>query len=135
VLKKKIRAKRDVTVTICLTERQKTAIEELSDTWDIDMATICRKLVQLLLNKKTALSALLEKYHAVHKSEMSAFDHDYTNPDWQRKIHRICIRLTHEEKQELNILADEDFHLPGEIGGIMVELFLSGVIKKSDLWG
>jgi hypothetical protein len=133
-LKKKIHEKRNVSVTICLTERQKAAIEELADGWDIDMATIGRRLIQLLLNKKAALPELIEKYQAVHTSEISALEHAHTQAAKRRKIYRIGVRLTQEEKQELNILAEEAFHLPGEIGGILVELFASGVIKKSDIW-
>jgi hypothetical protein len=134
-LTKKIHEKRNVSVTICLTERQKEAIEELADGWGVDMATIGRRLIQLLLNKKAALPELIEKYQAVHTSEISALEHAHTTQTARRrKIDRISVRLTQEEKQELNILAEEAFHLPGEIGGIMVELFTSGVIKKSDIW-
>jgi hypothetical protein len=132
---KRIHEKRNVGVTICLTDRQKAAIEELADGWDIDMATIGRRLIQLLLSKKASLTELLEKYHVVHASDNSTLEHAHVTPATRRrKEYRVSIRLTQEEKQELNILAEEAFHLPGEMGGILIELFIAGVIKKNDIW-
>jgi hypothetical protein len=132
---KRIHEKRNVGVTICLTDRQKAAIEELADGWDIDMATIGRRLIQLLLSKKASLTELLEKYHVVHASDNSTLEHAHATPaSRRRKEYRISIRLTQDEKQELNIIAEEAFHLPGEMGGILIELFIAGVIKKSDIW-
>ena len=132
---KRIGEKRNVAVTICLTEFQKAAIGEIADAWDVDMATIGRRLIRLLLNKKASLSELLEKYQVIRTRDNSSLEHNHAPPAaWRRKIYRMSVRLTQEEKQELNILADGGFHLPGEIGGILVELFISGVIKKSDIW-
>jgi hypothetical protein len=47
---------------------------------------------------------------------------------------RVCIRLRHEEKQKLNTLAYEWFYLPGELARILFELFIMGIIAKSDIW-
>ncbi|MCL2024092.1 MAG: hypothetical protein FWG82_06970 [Oscillospiraceae bacterium] len=133
---KKIHEKRNVSVTVCLTKRQKTAVEELAAAWDIDMATIARRLIQLLLSKKTTLPELLEKYRAAHADGSPSRAYARTNSgSLRRKEYRVCIRLTQDEKQVLNILADEGFYLPGELAGILLELFVAGVIKKSDIWG
>jgi hypothetical protein len=43
-------------------------------------------------------------------------------------------RLRQEEKQNLSILADQSFRLPGEVAGILVKLFVTGVIKDNEIW-
>ena len=132
---KKAREKRAVAVTVSLTERQKTAMEEFSADLDIDMAAIGRRLIQHLLAKKAALPELLGKYRTASASGDLILTHSYANQkDLRRKKHRVSIRLTRDEKQGLNVLADEGFYLPGELAGILLELFVSGVIKKSDIW-
>jgi hypothetical protein len=50
------------------------------------------------------------------------------------RTRRLCIRLNQDEKQKLSLLADEGFYLPGEAARILMELFIMGVIKKSDIW-
>ena len=132
---KKAKAKRDVTVTVSMTERQRTAMEEFAADWDINKAAIGRRLIQHLIAQKAALPELLRKYRAASASEDLALTHSYPIPkDFLRKKHRVCIRLTQDEKQRLNVLAGEGFYLPGELAGILLELFISGVIKKSDIW-
>ena len=103
---KKTKAKRDVTVTVSMTERQRTAMEEFAADWDINKAAIGRPLIQHLIAQKAALPELLRKYRAASASEDLVLTHSYPiSKDFLRKKHRVCIRLTQDEKQRLNVLA------------------------------
>ena len=131
---KKTREKRNVTVTVSLTEHEKAVMEELSADWDIDMAAIGRRLLQHILAKKITMPELLDKYRTISTSENPSPISNNTNQEDLRHRYRISIRLTENEKQELNILANEGFYLPGELARILLELFISGVIKKGEIW-
>ena len=131
---KKIREKRSVTVTVSLTEHEKTVMEELAADWDIDMAAIGRRLLQHILAKKITMPELLDKYRTISVSENPSFISNHTNSEDLRHRYRISIRLTEDEKQGLNILANEGFYLPGELARILLALFISGVIKKGEIW-
>jgi len=128
-LRKKNRHERKAVISIYLTENQKNTLEELISEWDIDMALAGRRLIQYLINNKTTLEELLKKYHAEYPLQ----GHKNSRPK-ELRTRRICIRLNRDEKQKLSILADEGFYLPGEAARILMELFIMGVIKKSDIW-
>ena len=131
---KKIREKRSVTVTVSLTEHEKTVMEKLAADWDIDMAAIGRRLIRHILARKVTLPELFEKYRTTSVSENPSSINNNTNQEDLRHRYRISIRLTEDEKQELNVLANEGFYLPGELARILLELFISGVIKKGEIW-
>ena len=117
-----------VTVSIHLTQSQKAALEEIVHDWDIEMATVGRRLVRHLIQHRITLLELLKKYQAGVANKRNS------NRLTESRSYRICIRLLHEEKQKLNELANEWFYLPGELARILFELFIMGVIEKGDLW-
>ena len=117
-----------VTVSVHLTESQKAALEEIIRDWDVEMATVGRRLVRYLLEHKITLLELLQKYQA------GVADKRIANKPTESRNYRVSIRLLHEEKQKLNELANEWFYLPGELARILLELFIMGVIEKNDIW-
>jgi len=117
-----------VTVSVHLTESQKVTLEEIIRDWDIEMATIGRRLIRHLIQHRITLLELLKKYQAGIAKKRIA------NRLAESRNYRICIRLLHEEKQKLNELANEWFYLPGELARILFELFIMGIIEKRDLW-
>ena len=128
-MRKQKSCKRKVFVAICLTKTQKDALKQLIKEWDIDMALVGRRLVQHLISNKTTLWELLKKYHAAYPVSLSK------NKELNElRTCKVCIRISWEEKQKLNQLAEEGFYLPGETARILMELFIAGIIKKSDIW-
>jgi hypothetical protein len=116
------------TLSVHLTEFQKTELEVISSDWGIEMAMIGRRLIRYLIGNKVTLLELLQKYQAGVAAER------FASRLPESRNHRICIRLRHDEKQKLNVLANQWFYLPGELARILLELFIMGVIEKSDIW-
>ncbi|MCL2024090.1 MAG: hypothetical protein FWG82_06960 [Oscillospiraceae bacterium] len=115
-------------VSVHLTESQKSELEAITRDWGIEMATVGRRLILRLLDNKVTLLGLLQKYQA------AAADKKITSRPAESRNCRICIRLLREEKQKLNLLADEWFYLPGELARILFELFIMGIIGKNEIW-
>jgi hypothetical protein len=127
-LPRKTEGERKVTIAAHLSESQKNEMEQLIRGWDVNMALVGRRLIQYLLSDKTNLLELLRKYHAeatVRELKIKTFE---------SRTYRVNIRLSREEKQKLILLAEEGFFLPGEIARILMELFIVGIIRKSDIW-
>jgi hypothetical protein len=93
------------------------------------MALVGRRLVQHLIGNKITWEELLKKYHATYSPQIPK----NKGPNDLRTC-KICIRISWEEKQKLNLMAEQGFYLPGEAARILMELFLKGIIKKSDIW-
>jgi hypothetical protein len=129
--------RKSVVVSVNLTEPQKITLEEKIRDWGLDMAAVGRRLIRHLLNNKTILLSLLQKYQAeVANRGIGAGSESCpsTNRPSEPRGCKICIRLTPEEKQKLSLLAYEWFYLPGELARILFELFIMGIIEKNDIW-
>jgi hypothetical protein len=125
---KKYAGKRSAVIVVCLTKKEKTALEEFARGWDVDMALVARRLIQYLIRNRVSLPELLQKHHVE-----SAFA-KLKNKAPKSRTCRLGIRIRQEEKQALIVLADRGFYLPGEAARILLILFITGVIKKNDIW-
>jgi hypothetical protein len=120
--------KRSAVIVVCLTTQEKAALEEFAHGWDVDMALVARRLIQYLIKNRVSLPELLQKHHVE-----TAFAKPKNKAPKSRTC-RIGIRIRQEEKQELIVLADRGFYLPGEAARILVILFITGIIEKNDIW-
>jgi hypothetical protein len=111
-----------------LTGSQKIALERLSSDWGVNMAVVGRRLIQYLLSGKLTLQELLRRYQAEVKSC------GLKSKPAETRTSKLGIRVSEDEKRKLSVLADQHFYLPGEAARILVELFIMGVIEKSDIW-
>jgi hypothetical protein len=122
-----------VVVSVHLTESQKIALEEMIRDWGLGTAAVGRRLIRYLLGNKATLLELLQKYQA-EVADKRGKSRSLTNKPLESRHCKICIRLNPEEKQKLSLLAYEWFYLPGELGRILFELFIMGIIEKNDIW-
>jgi hypothetical protein len=51
-----------------------------------------------------------------------------------RKTCKMTLRIKESEFRKLDNLANQWFYLPGELTGILVELFTIGVINLNNIW-
>jgi hypothetical protein len=121
---KKGSKKRSALVVVCLTENERSALEEFALRWDIDLALVVRRLIQYFIKNKPSLPKLLEKYPAP----------DFADSTAESITQKVSVRLRQEEKQVLNFLAYKAFRLPGETARILVKLYITGVIEDRAIW-
>jgi hypothetical protein len=124
-----IREKKPAAIAVNLTETEKNAIENFVAARGFDIATIARRLVQILLSGKVTLPELLRKYRETPISR------ETTNKIPELRIHRISVRLSEREEEKLSFLANGAFYRPSELIRILLRLFVIGIIKPSDFWG
>ncbi|MDR1377100.1 MAG: hypothetical protein LBJ22_06285 [Synergistaceae bacterium] len=124
----KNKVKKPAVIEISLTESEKNAIEKFVETWDIDMATIVRRLVQALLRGKVTLPELLQKYRETLTSR------EIRNKTPELRIHKVKARLSPREEQELTILANVAFYRPSELVRILLRLLIMSIIDPDDIW-
>ena len=123
---------RRITVAVNLTTSERNALGEIISASGFEMATVARCLLLALLNGKVRLPELLQKYQEKAKDPMhSSKSCDFKTSEL--RIHRICVRLTPKEKQELIVLARENFYRPAELVRILLKLFVMRIIRSSDI--
>jgi hypothetical protein len=127
-LVRKGRARKHFAVTVNLTESEKNAVEEYAAERGFDTATIVGCLIQILLSGKRTLPELLQKY------EDAFIDKGFVNKAPGLRIHRITVRLSQKEKEELTVLAAGAFYRPGQLVRILLQLFVAGIIEPREFW-
>ena len=129
---KKGEKQRKITVAVNLTTSERNAIERFTSASGFEMAAVARCLLLALLNGKVRLPELLQKYQEKAKELLdSGKSCDFKASEL--RIHRICVRLTPKEKQELTVLAHENFYRPAELVRILLKLFVMRIIRSSDI--
>jgi hypothetical protein len=121
----KNREKKRAIIAVNLTETEKNGIEKFVIAWGIDMAAIARRLVQVLLGGKVTLPELLRKYRETPVSK------EITSQSSELRIHRIGVRLSQKEKEELTILANGAFYRPSEFVRILLLLLVMGIMEPT----
>ena len=128
----KSKKQRRITVAVNLTASEREALEKFVCVCGLEMAAVARCLLLALINGKVTLPELLQKYRNKAKEPASSEKIQEFKTS-ELRIHRVCIRLTTEEKQELTALAHENFHSPAELARILLKLFIMGVIRPGDI--
>jgi hypothetical protein len=126
-LSRKDRERKCVTIAVNVTESEKNAIEEYVTARSLDTATIVRCLIQVLISGKMTFPELLQRYMAFTASGIVG------EPSGPR-MHRINIRLSQKEKEDLAVLAARAFSRPGEYVRTLLRLLVIGIITLSEFW-
>ena len=121
---KKGSEKRDATVAACLTESEKSALEQFACRRRVSPAWIVQRLIQHFIESNLPMPKYLDQHRAP----------DFAYENTELRTHRINVRLWEEEKQTLSLLAAKGFYLPGEATRILVKLYIAGAIEENAVW-
>jgi hypothetical protein len=124
----KKKEEKTVIVAANLTETEKNAIYETVAKSGLDTTTIIRRLIHNLNSGKRTWPELLQKYMK------ASVANGFSNETPELRIHRINVRLSQKEKENLVALAVGAFYRPGEFIRILLLLFAIGVVKPGELW-
>jgi hypothetical protein len=98
----------------------------MADTLGINLSVLLSLLIRYfifgVLGRIFTLEELLKKYQKLQKDKNG------------RKTCKITFRIKEREFLKFNVLANQWLYLPGELTGILVELFTAGVISPDDIW-
>jgi hypothetical protein len=113
-------------VTVNLTDMQRQELKEISEGLGVSLSVLLSLLIRYfiynVLRGILTLETLLRAYHQLER--------DRSN----KKRCKATLSIYEQEFQDLNKLADHWFYLPGELSGILVELFTAGIIDPDSIW-
>jgi hypothetical protein len=126
-LPRKDRERKCFTIAINVTESEKNAVEKYMAALGFDTATIVRRLIQNLLSGKLTFPELLQRY-------MMYTANEFVSEPSGLRIHRINVRLSQKEKEELVVLAARALRKPGGFVRTLLRLLVMGIIKRHEIW-
>jgi hypothetical protein len=126
-LSREERERKCFTIAVNVTESEKNAVEEYAAERGFDTATIVGCLIQILLSGKRTLPEFLQRY------KDAFMDKGFANKIPELRIHRIAVRLSQKEKEELTVLAAGAFYRPGQLVRILLQLFVAGIIEPREI--
>jgi hypothetical protein len=93
--------------------------------WDLDQGIVLRRLLQKALRESFDMESLLKQYYKLPSSQKTSV---------MTKSYKTSVRLDHKDWILFKDLAATWARTPAAVAGILVELFIAGIIKKSDVW-
>jgi hypothetical protein len=128
--------KQEAFVSVSMNESQENFLRKAAHDWGISMSAVLRRLIayalrRIFVERSLTLECLLKQYQAM--CENTTFTDGFSVKN-EKKTFKTSVRLLEEDYKKLNVLAEHGFYLPGELVSILIELFVAGVIFKSDIW-
>jgi hypothetical protein len=93
--------------------------------WDLDQGVVLRRLLQKALGESFDMESLLKQYYKLPSSQKTPA---------MVKSYKTSVRLSYRDWVQFRDLADKWARTSAAVAEILVELFIAGVIKKSDIW-
>jgi hypothetical protein len=113
-------------VSVNLTNVQKQELKALSGALGISLNILLSLLIRYFIHGVRSGELILEELLQEHQN----LQRDRNG----KKTGKVTLRIKESEYRELNDLANQWFYLPGELAGILAELFEAGIIDIHRIW-
>ncbi|MDR2179715.1 MAG: hypothetical protein LBP21_05370 [Synergistaceae bacterium] len=129
------KGRQKVAVSVNMSDSQKKGLKKMTVDWSIGLSAVLRQLVIYAIRQRTErnfpLGFLMKQYQ---KIAMNLADFNEFSARNEKKTYKVTVRLSEEDYQNFNSLAEEGFYRPGEFLSILVMLFIAKVIDRNKIW-